>query len=155
MPTPNDIDYEGHLYDCPRHDDKLYSGKTCTCGFGRWNAARNRGEMAHLTAAQQLAALVNWRRHNMMYFMGLPSVAPQIKAAMERGASIFESGECWVAPERTTSPGLEVDAPRPTELPAPEQLAYAAGWRAGRQALRAELRATLTKGESDDNHDGQ
>lgn len=156
MPTPNDIDYEGHLYDCPRHDAKLhlYSGQTCTCGFSRWNAARNRGEMAHLTAAQQLTALVNWRQRNMGRFKG-PHVASQVKAAVERAASIFESGECWVAPERTTSPGLEADVPRPTELPAPEQLAYAAGWRAGRQALRAELRATLTKGENDDNHDGQ
>ena len=140
MPTPNDIDYEGHLYECNRQDGAVYA---CNCGFTYWNHHRNRGEMAHLTAAQQLTALVNWRRHNMMRFMGLPK------------ANIFESGECWVAPERTTSPGLEADAPRPTELPAPEQLAYVAGWRAGRQALRAELRATLTKGESDDNHDGQ
>lgn len=153
MPTPNDIDYEGHLYDCNRQRGEIYA---CSCGFTYWNAARNRGEMAHLTAAQQLAGLVDWRRHNMMYFRGLPSVAPQIKAAVERAASVFESGECWVAPGRSTSPGLESDAaPRATELPLAEQLAYASGWRAGRQALRAELRATLTKGESDDNHDGR
>lgn len=147
MPTPNDIDYEGHLYDCPRVGMNAGAWPTarCSCGFSDWNDNRNNGAMEYLTGEEQLAALKDWRWRNMLRFMG--TQAPS--------ASIFESGECWVAPERTTSPGLEADVPRPTELPAPEQLAYAAGWRAGRQALRAELRAALTKGENDDNHDGQ
>lgn len=147
MSTPNDIDYEGHVYGCPRvgMNTGAWPNAQCSCGFSIWNAARNRGDMAPCSSQEAVALLANWRRRNMLRFRGT-TAAP----------SIFESGECWVAPGRSTSPGLESDAaPRATELPLAEQLAYASGWRAGRQALRQELRNALTKGENDDNHDGQ